>query len=29
MIEDVRLAVSGKVPVELYGKWGWFLPEEA
>ena len=26
MIEDVRLSVSGKVPVEFYGTTGGFVP---
>ena len=26
MIEDVRLAVNGKVPVEFYGTVGGFIP---
>ena len=26
MVEDVRLAVAGKKPVEFYGKLGGFVP---
>ena len=26
MIEDVRLAVEGKVPVEFYGRYGGMIP---